>query len=377
MNRFEEIRFSAQVEIDYPNHVRRGAAEELGCLLNRWIPTTRPLLVVADETVASLYWQRVQPALAAGGWASVPLLTFPPGEQSKSRQTANDLIDRMLDLGIHRRAVVIALGGGVVCDTVGYVAATYMRGIDYVNVPTSLIGQVDAAIGGKVGINHPRSKNFIGAFHHPLATVIDPEFLLTLPADEIRNGLAEAIKIAMIRDLGLFELLEEESSRLLDPAASRMGRIIATSIKGKIDLLSPDPFEDDLRRVLNFGHTFAHPLEVEGEYQHLRHGYAVAIGMCIASRVALRRGVFPRAEYLRLIRLLRGLGLPTQAPRFALDHVWRHAAIVRHIRADSLNFVIPTTIGEVAIVNDLDFEEFRDAFLEIDRQPPVAEGAGA
>ena len=245
-----------------------------------------------------------------------------------------------------------------------------MRGIDYVNLPTSLIGQVDAAIGGKVAVNHPRAKNFIGAFHHPLGVLIDPDLLDSLPTEEIRNGLAEVVKVAMVHDADLFSLMEEEGTALLNPRAASMGRIISTAVRAKIALLEPDPFEEDLRRVLNFGHTFAHPLEVERGYGGLRHGYAVAIGMSIASRVAHGRGSSGPDVSGRLRGLLHRLGLPTVAPNLDPREVWDHANVVRHIRGDQLNFVIPTDVGQVEIVNDLEEDEFLAAYPD----PKVALG---
>ncbi len=353
----------ARVAIDYPNRIERGSLRRFGELLDRWVAAERPLVVVSDETVAELHWETLRAALWNVGRRKVPLVTLPPGEKSKCRETVDRLIDSFLGLGVHRRSVVVAFGGGVICDTVGYTAATYMRGIDYVNAPTTLIGQVDAGIGGKVGVNHSRSKNFIGAFHHPLAVLIDPDLLATLDRAEMRNGLAEAIKVAVIDSAALFELLEARGRVLLDACADRRAfdQLIEKAVRIKLKLLHRDPFEDDLRRVLNFGHTFAHPLEVNGGFEELRHGYAVAIGMAVSARVAARRGCADPDVLPRLIALLQTLGLPTGRRAGDAAEIWAHADVVRRIRGDNLHFVLPHAIGSTRIIDDLTMEEFAEA----------------
>lgn len=352
----------ARQDVHTPHLVERGALDELGAHLARWLDRRRPLTVVSDDRVAALYGERACAALRAAGWAVGPVLSFPEGEPSKSPETARDLIDRMLEIGVHRRGLLVALGGGVVTDTAGYVAATYMRGIDYVNVPTSLIGQVDAAIGGKVAVNHPRSKNFIGAFHHPKAVVVDPDLTRSLPVEELRNGLAEALKVAIIHDRALFEHLEAHAEALsLGADEVALDRVVARSLRGKIALLHPDPYEVDLRRPLNFGHTFAHPLEVARRFS-MRHGYAVAVGMALSTRIARGRGVIGARAAARILGLLERLGLPTAAPPVDPLEVWEHVAVVRHIRGDALHYVLPAGIGATRIVDDLTREEFLAAW---------------
>lgn len=356
--------FTARINIDYPNLIERGAGRRLGEVLSRFIPRERSFAIIADDTVAGLHANTVLSSLEAAGWKNTPLITFPAGERSKSQQTATRLIDQMMDAGVHRRSVVLALGGGVCCDTVGYVACTYMRGIDYVNVPTSLIGQVDASIGGKVAVNHPKAKNFIGAFWHPLGVVIDPDFLATLPLVEVRNGLAEAIKVAIVYSERQFEFLEEHADVLVSGGkndSAALERVIAEAVEGKIAMLLPDPFEVDLRRVLNFGHTFAHALEVAKGY-YLRHGFAVAIGMALSTRIALNRGVIDERTHDRIINVMRRVGLPTSGPPIDPEEIWEHAGIIRKIRANHVHYVMPKRIGEALIVDDLTKEEFLEAY---------------
>lgn len=352
----------AVASVHTPHLVARGALDELGLHLARWLDPRRPVTVVSDDTVAALYGERTCAALRAAGWSVGPMIHFPAGERSKSPETASALIDRLLELGVHRRGLLLALGGGVVTDTAGYVAATYMRGIDYVNVPTSLIGQVDAAIGGKVAVNHPRSKNFIGAFHHPEAVIVDPDLTRTLPLEELRNGLAEALKVAIIHDRALFEHMERHADALAHGAdEAALDVVVARALRGKIALLEPDPFEADLRRPLNFGHTFAHPLEVAREFS-MRHGYAVAVGMALSVRIALGRRVIGPRTAARVLGLMEQLELPTAAPPVDPLEVWEHVAVVRHIRGDALHYVLPAGIGATRIVDDLTREEMLSAW---------------
>ena len=363
--------FPARIDIDYPNLIERGAGRRLGHVL-REIVGERHFAVISDETVAGLHGETVMRGLADAGFKNTPLITFPAGERSKSQATASRLIDQMMDAGVHRRTVLIALGGGVACDTVGYVACTYMRGIDYVNVPTSMIGQVDAGIGGKVGVNHARAKNFIGAFWHPKAVVIDPDFLATLPSAEMRNGLAEAIKVAVVWSKEYFEYLEEHAEALTVEGSYQnpaLDKIIAWAVRGKIEMLLPDPFEVDLRRVLNFGHTFAHALEVAKGF-YLRHGFAVAIGMGISTRVALGRGVVSQQDADRILTLMRRLGLPAEGPPISPHEIWEHAGIIKKIRANHVYYVMPKNIGEAEIVDDLTKEEFLAAYQSTDASAP-------
>ena len=358
-----QIGFSARVEIDYPYIIGAGSLARLGYYLETLLGDERSAFLVTDAVVAPLFAERIEAQIESAGWHYLGRFVFAPGERSKSATTYASLVDQMIESGVHRRSVVIAAGGGVACDLAGYAAATYMRGIDYASVPTSLMAQVDASIGGKVGINHPRSKNFIGAFWHPKAVLIDPELLASLPDVEISNGLAEAVKVGVIHSPALFESLELHGQALLSnprPVEALMG-LIRMAVQGKVDLLLPDPFEVDLRRLLNLGHTFAHPLEVAHGFE-LPHGFAVAAGMCIATRVAMARDLIAEVDAQRLFRLLHRLRLPVEPPRIDPHEVWFHAGIVRRIRANNLFFVVPTGIGSAAIINDLTEDEFVRAY---------------
>ncbi len=366
--------FSAQTRIQYPNLIARGAVDRLGGIVRERLPDLRRIVVISDDQVAELHWERVAAGLRDATTEDVSLVTFPPGESEKSLATAERLIGRLLEKQVHRRALVVALGGGVVCDTVGFTASIYMRGIDYLNVPTSLIAQVDAGIGGKVAVNHETCKNLIGQFWHPQAVVVDPELLHTLPPDEIRNGLAEVVKVALIHSAEFFAALEANGPRLVE----EIGRVeahdavIAEAITAKLALLAPDPFErGDLRRALNFGHTFAHPLEVSERF-HLRHGFAVSVGMAIATAVAMERGLFPAHQADRVFGVLQALGLPTCGPPLDPRVVWNNSRVIRWIRANRLHYVVPTDIGKVDIIEDLSQDEFVSIYQQLRAQYAAA-----
>lgn len=371
-----EIQFVIESAKDYPIVIDCGLREQLGIKLRSVIDEGRNLVVVTDDGVPCVIVEQVLESLANAGWGDVETIVFPAGEPSKSIETFRQITTRLIELGVDRRSVLVALGGGVVSDTAGYVAASFMRGIDYVVLPTTVIGQLDAAVGGKVAVNHPSGKNLIGAFWHPLAVLIDPVFLRTLPLVEVRNGLAEALKVAIIGSPELFDFLEKHSQALAtkNPDIDGMAEVIDLAVVKKVQLLLPDPFENDLRRVLNLGHTFAHALETRGAYS-LRHGFAVAIGIALATRISLNRRAIKSRDADRIFNVLRKLGLPTGGIDIDPADVWRHTHVIRRIRGNSLNYVLPTSVKSVEIVNDLGFEEFAEAFSSLEPDTDVFQQA--
>lgn len=363
----ETLEFCAQSRIQYPNLIARGAAGRLGKIIRGRLSGLNRILVISDDRVGALHGEHIVSALSEAAEGPVELVTFAHGETQKSLATAEQLLGRLLEKQVHRRALVVALGGGVVCDTVGFTTAIYMRGIDYLNVPTSLMAQVDAAIGGKVAVNHEAGKNLIGNFWHPRAVVVDPELLVTLPKEEVRNGLAEVVKVAMIHSADFFAELEAAAPFLVEEIgrAAEYDGIIVKAVKAKLDLLAPDPFErGDLRRSLNFGHTFAHPLEVSERFR-LRHGFAVSVGMAIATAVAVERGLLPAYQGDRVFALLRSLGLPTCGPLLDPILIWNNARVIRSIRGNRLHYVVPVDIGRVGIIEDLTKHEFVTVYEEL------------
>jgi len=298
----------------------------------------------------------------------------PPGESSKTLAQAGELHDACLRAGLDRGSVVIALGGGVVTDLAGFVAATYMRGIPWVAVSTTLLGQVDAAVGGKTAVDHPECKNLIGAFHQPSSVLCDVATLATLPEEELRTGLAEVVKHAMIRDAELFARLEREAAAVLarDPAV--LEQIVARNVHIKVEVVSADERESDLRRILNYGHTIGHALE---SLLNLAHGRAVALGMMAETWIAERRGLVGRGVVERQKALLERFGLPTALPPSPsglrrtgpkpLDPD-RCQEIMRHDKkaeAGRLCFVLPEAIGRVRVVQDVTDEEIRAALASL------------
>ena len=283
-----------------------GALAELATL---WPEGAKRALVVADQRVLELHGEQLLESLRTV-CSSVEVVSFPPGESSKRRSTADTIEDQLLALPARRTDVLVAFGGGVTTDLAGYVAARLLRGVRLVNVPTTVMAMVDAALGGKTAIDVPAGKNLIGAFHWPLAVVGDPRWLTTLPERETRSGLAEVIKHGVIADVTLLDeiaLLEREVDAPLP--ASLLGRAAAV----KAGVVEEDPYERGRRRILNFGHTVGHAVEAELGFA-VPHGEAVAIGMAVEARVASRLLGFPEADRQKLLKLLQENGLPANPP---------------------------------------------------------------
>ena len=330
------------------------------------------VLVIADDVVAPLYLATVLERLRAAGIPAAENVV-PAGEPSKSVAVAARLWDDLRRLGVRRRTLLVALGGGVICDLVGFVASTYLRGVPYVNVATSLMGQVDGAIGGKVGVDHVTGKNLIGAFYHPSLVVIDPDCLATLPRREICNGLAETVKVALIGSPGLFERLERLAPLLAaadghvdDAILGQLDPIILEAIELKLDLLAPDPFEQDLRRMLNLGHSVGHALEAATAYEVYRHGEAVAMGLATVAALAASGGMCSDETFLRIVALLRGLGLPTAVPPALRDEVWKLMETIRLVRNGKLLVVVPRDIGRCEILDDIGLAQYQAAFHRLE-----------
>lgn len=291
----------------YPVRLERGGFQRLGevvAALGEW-PRA---VVVADEHVARLYGADAVRRLESAGTAA-RLETFPAGEAAKSRATWSELTDRLLAAGVGRDGLIVALGGGVTGDLAGFVAATYMRGLPWVVVPTSLLAMLDSSVGGKTAVDTPDGKNLVGAFHHPRLVIVDPDLLATLPPEHLRAGLAEGVKIAAIRDVELFGWMEESATELRAGEAEALGRLVRECVRHKAEIVAVDPEETGLRQILNFGHTAGHALELLSGFSIL-HGEAVASGMRLESRLGEALGVTEAGSAGRLARLLDACGLP-------------------------------------------------------------------
>ena len=315
---------------------------------------TDKALVVSDDTVGALYGRQILAELRQAGIAA-DLLCIAPGEGSKSQDAAMTIYTRAIELGMDRLSPFIALGGGVVGDVTGFAAATYMRGAPFIQVPTTLLAQVDSSVGGKVAINHPQGKNLIGAFYQPQAVFIDPEFLQTLPDRELSAGLAEVVKHGVIADSAFFTYLWEEHAAILAKDPAVLTTIIARSCQLKAEVVEQDEQDTGLRMILNFGHTIAHAVEAGLGFQHYNHGEAVAIGMHGAALLSHRLGLCRGEAVDRVRNCLQRFSLPTKvtvAGAAAGD-------FQRFISRDKKNFgglsrwVLMDEIGRVQVRSDV------------------------
>ncbi len=343
----------------YPVLIADGLSGELGSLLDGHGVGPRRL-VVSNPVVWRLHGERIGAAL---GRPEVILL--PDGERHKHLASVSRIYDGLVRAEADRGSVVVAVGGGVIGDMAGFAAATYLRGIGLVQVPTTLLAQVDASIGGKVGVNLAAGKNLVGAFHAPLLVATDPSVLQTLPRREYRAGLYEVIKYGMACSAALFRRLEAAAAHLADPDTAAILPIIAECGRIKAGIVSEDERESGPRRVLNFGHTAGHAIEAVTEYRRFRHGEAVAWGMLVASEVAASRGLLARADAVALKALVMNLGPLPPVADLAADDL---AAAMRHDKKvvdRTLHFVLPTGIGTAAIVDDVTDAEVMGALARV------------
>ncbi len=309
------------------------------------------VLLVSNPNVYQLFGSQVLESLNKAGFRAVVALV-PEGEQAKSLEEVGRVIDQAVDGLLDRHSGVVALGGGVIGDLAGFVAATYMRGIPFIQVPTTLLAQVDSSVGGKVAVNHEKGKNLIGAFHQPRLVVADLLTLNTLPAREVRAGLAEVIKYGIIADGEFFKYLENHISSALALQQEVMMEIVVKSCAIKARVVGQDEREEGLRAILNFGHTIGHAVEVLGGYQGYLHGEAVAIGMVAATRMAAHMGICSQRLVSRLENLLRAAGLPTEIPAdMASEAIIQAVAHDKKAVGGTLRFVLPETAGRVKIVS--------------------------
>jgi 3-dehydroquinate synthase len=291
--------------------VGSGLYAALPSILSRFCPSPR-YAVITDDRVAELYALKLSRSMHAAGFRT-DVFAFSHGEANKTRDTWSVVTDAMLESGLGRDCTVIALGGGVPGDLGGFVAATYMRGVPLVQVPTSLLAMIDASVGGKTGVDTPAGKNLVGAFHQPRAVVIDPELLRTLPDEHLRSGLAEAVKHGAVADAEYLDWIESSAPELLAGDVEALTRLIVRSVEIKAEIVSGDEREGGRRKVLNFGHTVGHAVESLSGYA-LLHGEAVAVGMVEEARIGERVGVTAPGTAQRLRRVLARLGLPTAMP---------------------------------------------------------------
>lgn len=310
------------------------------------------VLVVSNPTIFKHYGMRVVTSLKSMGF-EVACCLVPAGERYKTPRTVAKIHQAALENRLERASVIVALGGGVVGDMAGFAAATWLRGIKVVQVPTTLLAMVDAAIGGKTGVNHPQGKNLIGAFHQPSLVLIDPDILATLPIREFRSAMAEVIKYAVIWDLDLFNQLEAEST-LAKPKGDLLQLLLERSCLAKAAVVAADEREGGLRAILNYGHTVGHAIETATHYRRYRHGEGVALGIVAAGRIAVGLGLWPTELAQRQEALLKKAGLPiTWANDIATDQLIALMGFDKKVEAGRVRFVLPEAIGKVRISADV------------------------
>lgn len=335
----------------YEVHIERGALSRVASFVPEGHGVTRAL-VVSDTHVAPLYSEKAMVSFRAAGIPTA-LAVIPAGEKEKNLHRVEAIYHEMVKAGLDRKSLVVALGGGVVGDVAGFAAATYMRGIAVMQAATTLVAAVDSSIGGKTGVDLPEGKNLVGAFHQPVAVVVDPDALSTLPERELRAGLAEVIKHGVIRDEAYFAELEREGARLVRMESALAERVIRRSVEIKAAVVSADERESGLRAILNFGHTVGHAVETLTGYSQYLHGEAVAIGMCAASYLAEGIGVCREEVRERIVRVIAAVGLPTTPEGVRAADVISSFARDKKSVGGKAQFVLPRRIGEVDIFDDV------------------------
>lgn len=336
----------------YPIHIGAGLLDEPG-LLRRCV-TGRHALIVTDANVAPRYLARVEDALAG---CQVRSVVLPPGEEEKTLARFGELMAALAALGASRDATVLALGGGVVGDLAGFAAACWMRGVRFVQLPTTLLAMVDSSVGGKTAVDLPAGKNLVGAFHQPSAVIADTAVLATLPARELRAGLAEVVKYGALGDADLFGWLEAHASELLARAPHVTIEAIARCCAQKAAIVARDETEQGERALLNLGHTFGHAIETAQGYGGLLHGEAVAVGMVLAARLSERLGMAPAEDGARLAKLLSRLDLPVRIPSgLAPESLLAHMRLDKKNLSGRLRLILWRGIGRAEIVAGVDEE---------------------
>ena len=342
----------------YPIHIGAGLLGRPELVLPHL--KTAQVALVSNETVAPLYLDAFARPLREHG-VRVTEIILPDGERHKNWQTLNLIFDALLERRCERSATLVALGGGVIGDLAGFAAATYQRGVSFIQVPTTLLAQVDSSVGGKTGINHPLGKNMIGAFHQPRLVLADTDTLKTLPDRELRAGLAEVIKYGLIRDLPFLEWLEASISKLLARDAEALTYAIERSCTNKAEIVAADETESGVRALLNLGHTFGHAIEAGLGYGEWLHGEAIAAGTVMAADLSRRMGWLTEADVQRVTDLLQRAGLPVTGPALGADRYLELMSLDKKVAGGKLRLVLLEAIGRGAICAEAKEADLRAA----------------
>lgn len=348
-------------ERSYPIHIGAGLLSRAELIAAK-LPQKK-VAVVTNSTIAPLYLAPLRRVLEEHGVAVVPI-TLPDGEAHKTWETLNRIFDALLENHCERKTALIALGGGVIGDLAGFAAAVYQRGVSFIQVPTTLLAQVDSAVGGKTAINHPLGKNMIGAFHQPLAVITDTDTLATLPARELAAGIAEVVKYGLIRDRQFFEWLEQNVAWLVKREAAALAYAIERSCVNKAEIVALDERESGVRALLNFGHTFGHAIEAGLGFSAWLHGEAVAAGMVLAARLSQRLGLITADDASRVSAIVAAAGLPTQAPDLGLKRYLELMGHDKKVEGGRIRFILLKRIGEAFVSDRVPREALADVLGE-------------
>lgn len=346
----------------YPILIQPGCLQDAS-VWNECVAHTE-VVIVTNDVVAPLYLEAVKAGLDKPGRRLLTLV-LPDGEAHKNQSTLTRIYDFLLQNNLSRKAVLVALGGGVIGDMTGYAAATYQRGVDFVQVPTTLLSQVDSSVGGKTGINHPLGKNMIGAFKQPVAVLIDPTVLATLPGRELSAGLAEVIKYGLIGDADFFGWLEQSMPELMANDSAAISEAIYQSCAAKARIVAADETEQGLRATLNLGHTFGHAIEAEMGYGTWLHGEAVGTGMVMACSMSKRLGWIEDDVFTRALALIGQAGLPVEVPaKMTPDSFMTHMARDKKVESGQLRLVLLTGLGQAVVTADFAPEALAETLKE-------------
>ena len=344
-------------ERSYPIHIGSGLLDQ-GKLLQAHVPQKRAA-IVTNTKVAPLYLEKLQHTLQSIGVDSVSII-LPDGEEFKNSATLNTIYDALLKHRCERTTPLIALGGGVIGDMAGFVAATYLRGVPFIQIPTTLLAQVDSSVGGKTGINHPLGKNMIGAFYQPQLVLADTDTLNTLPDNELSAGIAEVIKYGLIRDLPFFVWLEQNLDKLLTRDTAALQYAITRSCQNKADIVAADERESGVRALLNLGHTFGHAIESGMGYGNWLHGEGVAAGTIMAAHLSLRMGWIAEQDVERIRNLFKRAGLPVVSPDLGTDRYLDLMGLDKKVEGGKMRFVLLKQLGNAVIQGDVPQQMLRE-----------------
>jgi len=376
----KEITVKITEDKEYKVYIEKGILNSLGEYLSKTIENKR-IIIISNSLVNCLYGVKLLSSLKRGGFNLnlIDLIEIPDGEKYKSLSTAKYLYDELLKRKVDRTTTLIALGGGVIGDLTGFVAATYMRGLPLVHIPTTLLAQVDSSIGGKVAVDHPLAKNIIGNFYQPKAVYTDPEVLQTLSDKDIKNGIVEAIKIAVIKSPVFFKWLEKNIDQLLKKYKDLLYELVKEAVSLKVDIVLKDPWESGLRKVLNFGHSIGHALEVRVGYQDLSHGEAVALGMLIETKISRNRGICSEEFEEKIRKILSFLPSSLSFPRkresifkyiknIDYNQFWETLTLDKKNYQGRMTFILPEVLGKVSLIDNINKEEVIKALKEFKKE---------